>query len=404
MAVVLLDVEGEYTHLHEPTGDPKMREVLAARGLAAEGVPADRMAVYHLVGRDTANPDHPHRRPFSLQFAQLSPYAVFEILDLSEAQQERFLKAYDITKEVMREVGIFPVGDEQERMALEIDEFERGYPRLTLSLLMDVVGACLARADSGGKKSSKKDEDEEPVTFTPHSKALNTPKGIDAIRKRVHAANPPGNAISWRGLLGRLARLARLRVFYDEAAGVRPIDYGQLLKPGRLSVVDLSDSGYSELNNLVIADLLRGLQAAQDDLYETFEAGGPQPPRVLLVIEEAHEFLSAERIEAMPVLHRQVERIAKRGRKRWLGLCFVTQLPAHMPRQILGLCNSFVLHKLTDPQVGAMLRRTVGGVDDGLWDRLPGLAPGQAIAAFPHFTRPLMVSIDPAPGTLRMTE
>ena len=82
----------------------------------------------------------------------------------------------------------------------------------------------------------------------------------------------------------------------------------------------------------------------------------------------------------------------------------MTQLPGHLPKQVLGLCNSFVLHKLTDPQVVATLRRTVGGVDDGLWDRLPNLAPGQAVASFPHFTRPLMVSIDPAPGKLRMAD
>jgi len=71
---------------------------------------------------------------------------------------------------------------------------------------------------------------------------------------------------------------------------------------------------------------------------------------------------------------------------------------------VLGLCNSFILHKLTDPAVVANLKRTVGGVDDALWDRLPGLAPGQAIASFPHFTRPSLVSIDPAAGRLRMTE
>jgi hypothetical protein len=177
-------------------------------------------------------------------------------------------------------------------MALEVDEFERGYPRMTLPILMDVVGACLARADSGGKKGRKED-DEGELAFTPHSKALNTPQGVAAIKKRVHAANPPGNVISWRGLLGRLARLARLKVFYDEGDGVMPIRYADLLRPGRLSVIDLSDSGFSELNNLVIADLLRGLQAAQDDLYEKFEAGGAAPPRVLIVIEEAHEFLSA---------------------------------------------------------------------------------------------------------------
>ena len=92
----------------------------------------------------------------------------------------------------------------------------------------------------------------------------------------------------------------------------------------------------------------------------------------------AHE-VSEERVSKTPTLFEQVARIAKRGRKRWLGLCFVTQLPAHLPRQVLGLCNSFVLHKLQDPAVVSLLKRTVGGVDEGLWDRLPNLAPGQAL-------------------------
>lgn len=408
MAVVLLDVEGEYTSLHEPAADPRMRAALGDRGLSPAGVPADRMTVYHLVGRATANPDHPRLREFSLQFAQLSPYAVFEILGLSEPQQERFLKAYDIAKEVMRELDVFPKkgNPAQERLALEVDEFERGYPRMTLPILMDVVGACLARAESGGggRKNKKDADDGEELALAPRSKELRTPAGVESLRKRVHAANPPGHAISWRAVLGRLSRLSRLKVFYDEDAGAKPIVHPDLVRPGQLSVVDLSDTGFSELNNLVIADLLRGLQAAQDEKYEKFEAGGPAPPRVLVVVEEAHEFLSDERIDKMPVLFEQVAKICKRGRKRWLGLCFVTQLPAHLPRQVLGLCNSFVLHKLTDPNVVSILRRTVGGVDDGLWDRLPNLAPGQAVVSFPHFTRPLLVSIDPSPAKLRMVD
>ncbi len=409
MAVVLLDVEGEYTRLHEPNTDPKMAAALKDRGLDAAGVPAGNMAVYHLVGRETSNPAHPNLRPFSLQFARLSPYAVFEILGLSEAQQERFLKAYDISKEVMRDLGIFPApgNADQERIALENDEFERGYPRMTLGILMDVVGACLARAGStgGAKKAKKTDEDDEPeLAVTPYSRELKTAEGLRSLRTRVNAANPPGNVISWRAVIGRLARLNRLKVFHDET-GPKPVKYLELLKPGHLSVIDLSDSGYSELNNLVIADLLHGIQESQDDLYEKFEKGSAEkPPRVLIVIEEAHEFLSEERIDRTPILFEQVARIAKRGRKRWLGLCFVTQLPAHLPKQVLGLCNSFLLHKLTDPHVVSLLRRTVGGVDDGLWERLPGLAPGQALASFPHLTRPLLVSVDPAQSQLRMTE
>jgi hypothetical protein len=150
MAVVLLDVEGEYTFLHKPTEDTRMLSGLAARGQAAVGIPADKMALYHLVGRETANPTHPHLRPFSLQFARLSPYQVIEILRMSDAQTERFLKAYDVAKAVLRDLGIFPTrGDSvQEQLAIDIDEFERGYPRLTLAFLLDIVGACLAVADN----------------------------------------------------------------------------------------------------------------------------------------------------------------------------------------------------------------------------------------------------------------
>jgi DNA helicase HerA-like ATPase len=412
MAVVLLDVEGEYASLHEPSADARLAEGLRERGLAPAGIPAERMTLYHLVGRDTANPAHPRRRPFSLQFARLSPYAVMEILDLSDAQQERFLKAYDVAKEVLRDLGVFPAkgNPDQERLALEIDEFERGYPRLTLSLLMDVVGACLARADRApGEKASTRAAAEALEGWRPHCPLLATDAARQALRTRVNAANPPGHVISWRALLGRLARLNRLRVFFDDATGDRPLVYRELLKPGSLSVIDLSDTGASELNNIVIADLLHGIQEAQDRLYLEHEqevargSAGPAP-RTLIVIEEAHEFLSEERVDRLRVLFEQVARIAKRGRKRWLGLVFVTQLPQHLPRQVLGLVNSFVLHKITDPGVLASLRKSVPGIDEGLWNRLPGLAPGQAVVSFPHMARPLLVSMDPARARLRLVD
>src|SRR5204863_5788837 len=140
-----------------------------------------------------------------------------------------------------------------------------------------------------------------------------------------------------------------------------------------------------------------------DDAYQKYEQSKKADlsatplTRTLNIIEEAHEFLSAERIEKTKVLFQQVAKIAKRGRKRWLGLVFVTQLPQHLPRQVFGLVNSFILHKISDPAVVQSLRKTVPGIDEGLWNKLPGLAPGQAIVSFPHMTRPLLVAVDPAP-------
>ena len=199
--------------------------------------------------------------------------------------------------------------------------------------------------------------------------------------------------------------------FFDNASeGAKALNYKNLLQPGRLSVIDLSDSGMSELNNIVIADLLRGVQDAQDEIYQSYERAKKDngqavvPNGALVIIEEAHEFMSEERVDKMRTLFEQVARIAKRGRKRRLGLVFVTQLPQHLPRQVFGLVNSYILHKITDPNVVSTLRRTVSGIDEGLWSKVSGLAPGQAIVSFPHMARALLVSVDPSPAELRLAD
>lgn len=139
----------------------------------------------------------------------------------------------------MRDLDIFPKKDsaEQQRLALENDEFERGYPCMMLALLMDVVGACLARAEKGpkegkGKAKGADDEEDPPVTFNFQTPALNTSEGKAKLATRVHAANPPGNAISWRAVLGRLARLNRMKVFHNEG-GKEPMRYTHLCAPVR---------------------------------------------------------------------------------------------------------------------------------------------------------------------------
>lgn len=391
-AVILLDVEGEYTRMHEPATEPAMCAVLAERGLRPAGVPDTRL--YHLLGRDTANPRHPARAAFCLRFADLSPHAVAAILELSDPQQDRFFSAYELARLALRDLQVFPAAGpdgrplpEEEKEALSWDEFESGTPRLTLSFLIDVVGACAHAARKG----------EDAFNF--FDEALK--RNAAPVQKRVEKLKPD-NAVSWRTLHSKLWRLHRLRVF--DQRGAPPLDPTTLVVPGQVSIIDLSDTESPELNNMAIASLLRGIQRAQEAMYEAAARAGRPPVRTLVVIEEAHEFLSAARIERMPVLFEQVERIAKRGRKRWLGLCFVTQLPQHLPPQLLGLVNNFVLHKITDTNVIQRLQRAIPGIDDSLWRRLPGLAPGQAIVSLASMARPLLVSMDPAPCALRLVD
>jgi hypothetical protein len=194
----------------------------------------------------------------------------------------------------------------------------------------------------------------------------------------------------------------RLGIF--DSAKIKSIRYTELLQPGRVSIIDLSDTDSPQVNNLVIAQILRGLQVQQDENYKAAAKAGQPPTPAMVLIEEAHEFLSAQRIKDMPVLFQQVARIARRGRKRWLGLGFITQLPQHLPDEVLGLINNWVLHKISDSNVVNRLRRSIGGIDESLWSRLPGLAPGQAIVSMASLARPVQTTIDPTPCRLLMVE
>lgn len=393
-AVILFDTEGEYTTINEPTGDPAMLAALERRGLEPHGI--DNTTLLRLVGKDTSNPAHPNVASFSLAFSDLSPFTVEEILDMPDAQQERFERAYDTAKLLLRELGIFPtkqgtkVKPEEDREALELNEFETGYPRMRLDHVLDVVQlihACQAKEDPS-----------EVRLLSPDFRSR-----ADQVIAKVKQANAKtSHVLSWRGLLGRLWRLRRLAVF--DQPNAEPVDCEALLSPGRVSIFDLSDTDSPTLNNLVIADVLRRVQRTQEDLYRAAEQADTEPTKALIIIEEAHEFLSEERIAKMPNLFEQVSRIAKRGRKRWLGLVFVTQLPQHLPRAVLGLVNNFVLHKINDAATITRLRASIPGIDDALWARLPGLAPGQAIASFTSMARPLLVAVDPAPSKLRMVD
>jgi hypothetical protein len=118
-------------------------------------------------------------------------------------------------------------------------------------------------------------------------------------------------------------------------------------------------------------------------------------PKVMVILEEAHEFLSAQRIKQMPTLYDQVARIARRGRKRWLGLIFVTQLPQHLPDEVLALINNYILHKISDAGVISRLKRSIGSVDESMWGKLTSLSSGQAVVAFTHMRRAMLTAIDP---------
>lgn len=387
-AVILLDTEGEYTTMHDVTTDADMLALAKAQRLPIQGVPNTHVLI--LAGREPSNPDHPSHCEFTLNFNELSPWTVIEILGMNDAQQGRFLAAYDIGRRLLGDLGVFPIkkDPESERHALEWDEMEAGYPHLSLALLIDVVSACIAHLKKGSVSYWASD-------FM--RKSADRGSKLQDIVAQTELEKIPS---SWMKVSGLLWRMHRLKIFDRKDAD--QLNVPAMLKPGRVNIIDLSDLDSPMLRNLAIAQVLRQLQREQERAYETASAAGETPTPVNLIIEEAHEFLSTARIRQMPTLYEQVARIAKRGRKRWLGLTFVTQLPQNLPDEVMALINNWILHKIQDESVVGRLRRTIPSIDQTMWRSLASLQPGQAVVSLAHMRRPILTQINPSTAKLRL--
>lgn len=414
--VFLFDVEGEYTKLDQPTDNPQLIAALGDRGLAPQGVLNTHL--YHLVGRDCANPSHPSRHAFSLRFSEISPYAFAEIMDLNTAQEDRLLQAYELAKLLMRQLGVFPRKGKQEEKAdldltLGVDEFERGWPRMTLDHLCYLVSGVINVAEGKPEEEpsyagasgfhgqwsvirsaiisriggGSEDEDDEPPARG--KKKSNAPKF--------------GQISSWKAVSSRITRIRKLSVFDRDAGGGQQLRYEQMIAPGRVNIIDLSDLENTDVRNLAIAEVLRGISMRQQDVYDSAVKKSEKPLPTNVIIEEAHEFLSAKRVTKMPTLRDQLTRIAKRGRKRYLGLTFVTQSPNDLPDEVLGLVNNWIIYKIDDPII-RRLRSFVPNADDSLWHHVRGLGQGQAVTSFTHMKRPVITAMDPSPAMLRMAD
>ena len=123
---------------------------------------------------------------------------------------------------------------------------------------------------------------------------------------------------------------------------------------------------------------------------------------ILLVCEEAHNYIPREAGTQFEGTRRSMERIAKEGRKYGVGLAVVSQRPHELSETVLAQCGSFICLRVTNPDDQQYIRDLVPDAEANLVDILAALGRGEAMAlgeAVPLPTRLQFRVPDPAPNS-----
>jgi DNA helicase HerA-like ATPase len=101
---------------------------------------------------------------------------------------------------------------------------------------------------------------------------------------------------------------------------------------------------------------------------------------LLVVCEEAHRYISADRSAGFGPTRRAVARIAKEGRKYNVFLGLVTQRPAELDVTILSQCSTLFAMRLINERDQELLRASVSDAAANLLALLPSLGTGEVFA------------------------
>lgn len=159
----------------------------------------------------------------------------------------------------------------------------------------------------------------------------------------------------------------------------------------KLLVIDLSLVDYDEHARMLAVELVAR------HILRLARKGKFSNAPIVLCLDEAHEFLNKRIGNDNGTIFdlREVNQIAKEGRKYGLFLCLATQMPRDIPTDILSQMGSFILHRLVNEHDMNVVRKSCLAADASMLSYMPMLGPGEAIICGVAFPVPLMIQFGP---------
>jgi DNA helicase HerA-like ATPase len=354
-ACVLFDVEGEYVKMNEPNDRADMNLILSEHySIGSEGIKDFRV---YVPSSGTSDAEYPSR--FKVPISELDISIISDILEFSEPEFRMYERAVEVTQRTT------PQNHSSRSGAVAGHQTQAPMVAYTLADLIDVLtnSAFYVRLNELEKSTA------------------------NTLRNKLFYTLGRSGMLDWT---------------QTENTPYLPVN--ELLVGGRVSVLDVSETD-DRSRNIAIAYILESLfsKVTETAVGENIPDTDVPRPKILLVIEEVHTFVSKQSVNKMKSVLDSLQTISRRGRKRWLSLALVSQQPGHVPEELFELANTRFIHQLKSAMNIAPVKQTTGGVHEALWSIIPVLGPGQCLLTGRTFRNPLLINVRPAKSKRLLT-
>ncbi len=149
-----------------------------------------------------------------------------------------------------------------------------------------------------------------------------------------------------------------------------------------LTIIDLSGIPYE------IIDLTVGLLTRMIFDFNFYTPANVRRP-IVLVFEEAHNYIPAEPNSKGNFARIAIERVAKEGRKYGVSAVVVSQRPRDLSPTVLSQCNNVIAMRISNPDDQLYVSKIVSDQFASLISMLPVLRPGESFVIGDSVPMPL---------------
>ncbi len=118
---------------------------------------------------------------------------------------------------------------------------------------------------------------------------------------------------------------------------------------------------------------------------------------IVLALEEAQNYIpERNNSDKISVAKKVFERIAREGRKYGISLLISSQRPSELSKTVLSQCNSFIIHRLQNPEDQKYVRQLVSAANEDILQQLPILPQQHVIVMGDAVRTPVQAKMNTA--------